>query len=61
MSRHVTSHYVAEEWPHGLRCAECDHLYIEGETLHKQPHGMLEDGTPVLLIVCWDCALGVAA
>jgi hypothetical protein len=45
------------DWPHGVRCAECDHLFTEGEPYHQTLQSMFEDGTPVLLIVCGDCAI----
>jgi hypothetical protein len=47
-----------EDWPHGLSCGECDHVFTDGETYHQKIEAMFEDGTPVLVIVCADCALG---
>jgi hypothetical protein len=59
----VTGHAIHtrvrhEDWPHGLRCARCSHLFVENENYHKQLHAMY-GMTPISLIVCADCAIGV--
>ena len=50
-----------DRWPHGLRCAECDHLFEAGEHYHERLESMTEGGIPVVLIVCGQCAIGVGA
>jgi RNase P subunit RPR2 len=48
--------YREEEWPHGLRCAQCDHLLSDGERYSQRLHGF-QDDVPILLVVCASCAV----
>lgn len=48
--------YVDEDWPHGLRCAECSCLIEEGDR-YSQRLSSFQDDIPVVLIVCVTCAL----
>ena len=58
MSEHVELGipYADEMWPHGLRCAECDRLMMEGDRYSEQLISMAEE-VPVVQIVCVVCAL----
>jgi hypothetical protein len=56
---------IAADWPHGLRCAECDRELAEGDRYSERFYGLTapcEDGKcavrPIVLIVCLRCALG---
>jgi hypothetical protein len=49
--------YHDDEWPHGLRCAECQYLFQEGERYSRHLHAF-QDDVPILKIVCVGCALG---
>lgn len=53
--------YTDEDWPHGLRCTECDTLFVEGMPISERFLGISEmqfDGEPVFIldIVCAGCA-----
>ena len=48
-----------EDWPHGLRCAQCKRLMSEGDCYSERLESFIED-SPVCLIVCEDCALSGA-
>lgn len=50
--------YHEEEWPHGLRCAECSRLFTEGERYSARLTGF-QDDIPMTLIVCVGCAVSV--
>ncbi len=45
----------ASDWPHGLRCAECSRIIVEGEALNERIEGFL-DGIPILEITCMGCS-----
>ena len=48
--------YVDEQWPHGLRCAECHRLITAGDRYSEKPVSIA--GTiPVVRVVCVVCAL----
>jgi hypothetical protein len=49
--------YVEEEWPHGLSCAECPHVFREGERFTTLLYAFSDD-VPMSLVVCLDCATG---
>jgi hypothetical protein len=46
-----------QDWPHGLRCGECDRVMNDGDRYAKQLVGMAGD-TPVVMIVCCPCDEG---
>lgn len=48
-----------EDWPHGLRCAECKSLLGEGDRYSERLEKFMGD-VPIVLIVCLSCALGAA-
>lgn len=50
--------YVETDWPHGLRCADCDKLLGEGDRYASKLDSFIGD-VPVVLIVCLECALAV--
>lgn len=47
--------YRDEDWPHGLRCADCDRLLREGDRYSERLTGF-QGEHPLLLIVCAGCA-----
>jgi hypothetical protein len=47
--------YHEEDWPHGLRCGECRHLFCEGERYSQRLFGFQEE-VPVSVVVCVECA-----
>jgi len=47
----------AEDWPHGLRCAECHRPLQEGGRYSERLDALNADGIPIVLIVCLGCAL----
>jgi hypothetical protein len=52
----VTESMVCGE---GLVCAECDRELAEGDRFSEKLEAVY-DGTPVVLLVCVPCALGLA-
>lgn len=48
--------YHAEDWPHGLRCIDCDKTMEEGDRYASRLEGFIDE-TPVTYIVCLECAL----
>lgn len=48
--------YNDDDWPHGLRCAQCDRLMQEGDRFSERLDSMIDE-TPIALIVCVSCAL----
>jgi hypothetical protein len=55
--------YTDEAFPHGLKCIDCDHLFIDGERYSRRLVGMAEfAGEPanVCELVCVPCALSGA-
>jgi hypothetical protein len=50
--------FRSEEWaPHGLMCAECPHVFREGERFSTLLYAFSDD-VPMALVVCLDCATG---
>jgi hypothetical protein len=48
--------YREEEWaPHGLMCAECPHVFREGDSYTECLYAFTED-VPLVQIVCMTCA-----
>ena len=47
--------YREDDWPHGLMCAECPHIFREGERYTERLYAFSED-VPVVQIVCVACA-----
>jgi len=48
--------YFEEEWEHGLMCAECPHVFREGEPYSERLYAFTED-VPIVQVVCLGCAL----
>lgn len=48
--------YVAAEWPHGLMCSECPHVFGEGESFTTTLYAFVDE-TPLTKIVCLACAI----
>jgi hypothetical protein len=48
--------YRDDDWPHGLMCSQCRHVFREPERYTKQLDGFIDD-TPLTRIVCLGCAL----
>src|SRR6187551_3654299 len=57
MSENLGVLVEAEDWPHGLRCAECNRCLKDGDRYSKRLDGLTDDGVPTVLIVCVGCAL----
>lgn len=49
--------YVAAEWPFGLRCSSCDHLFREGERYAVMPYAFAGDGYLLTTAACVTCQL----
>lgn len=49
--------YRESEWAHGLMCAECPHVFREGERFTTSLYAFSDD-VPMVLVVCLDCATG---
>jgi hypothetical protein len=49
--------YVATDWPHGLMCAECPHVFREGERFTTSLYAFSDD-VPMCLVLCLRCATG---
>lgn len=49
-----------EDFPHGLRCAECHREMTGGERYTHRLSSFVGD-TPVVVIVCVPCDLGIAS
>jgi hypothetical protein len=45
-----------EDWPHGLSCGQCRHLFREGERYSERLYAFVGDA-PLAEIVCLDCAM----
>ncbi len=50
----------AADWPHGLRCLECDERLVEGMA-YSQRLVAMAGKWPVLEIVCVPCGMKVAS
>lgn len=46
-----------EDWPHGLRCADCNRLLEDGDRYSERLDSFTGDGVPLVVIVCVGCAL----
>ena len=46
----------AEDWPHGLRCIECDAILEDGSLYSERLSGFVDE-TPAVEIVCMECAV----
>lgn len=51
--------YTEEEWPHGLRCAACDEVFVEGQPIAERLEAF-QDDIPVVVITCVGCAFSGA-
>jgi hypothetical protein len=47
--------YREAEWEYGLMCAECPHVFQEGERYTSLLYAFSEDA-PMCLVVCLSCA-----
>ena len=55
--------YKNEDWPHGLRCIDCDKLMQEGDRYATRLIGMSEyafEPAVVSEVICLECALTAA-
>lgn len=50
--------YVAAEWPHGMRCTRCNHLFRDGESFTTALYAFADE-TPLTEVVCLACVLRV--
>jgi hypothetical protein len=48
-----------EQWPHGLRCMDCDKRLTAGSAYSKRLVELDAEGDPIVEIVCLPCGLGV--
>jgi len=48
-----------EDWPHGLRCMECNRELVEGDQYSERLSGFVDD-TPAVHIICAECAVAGA-
>lgn len=46
----------AIEWPHGLRCWDCDTILDDGDLYSERLSGFVDE-TPAVEIVCVTCAV----
>lgn len=46
-----------EEWPHGIRCMDCDRELRDGDIYSERLTDLTPDGVPIVELVCSDCAL----
>jgi hypothetical protein len=56
----VPETYHEVDFPHGLRCASCGVLFIEGQPIGEWPQGMGHIGDEPMMssiLVCVDCEL----
>lgn len=49
-----------EDWPHGLRCLDCDSELSVGAAYSKRLVGIF-DGSPIVELVCAPCGLGLTS
>lgn len=49
--------YVDSEWPHGMRCTVCRHLFRDGESFTTTLYAFVDD-TPLTEVRCLGCATG---
>jgi len=48
--------YTPDEWPHGLRCADCSREFVEGQPIAERLEAF-QDDIPIVVIVCVECDL----
>jgi hypothetical protein len=48
--------YTDEDFEHGLRCGECDTLFVEGQPISERLTDFIEE-TPVVELVCVPCGM----
>lgn len=46
--------YRDDDWPHGLRCGQCRHIFRESQRYIAQPDAFFEDAL-LTKIVCLAC------
>lgn len=46
--------YREDEWPHGLMCCECPHVFREGERFTTDLYAFSED-IPMVRVLCVAC------
>lgn len=51
--------YVSAEWPHGLRCAACGGLFVEGQPISERLHAFVDE-LPIVVVTCVACGLAGA-
>lgn len=49
--------YDPDQWPHGLRCIDCERLLGEGDRYATRLEAISGDGIPIVEIICLECAL----
>jgi hypothetical protein len=49
--------YRESGWPHGLMCAECPHIFREGERYTTDLYAFSED-VAMVRVLCVPCATG---
>jgi hypothetical protein len=47
--------YREDDWPHGLSCGQCPHVFSEPERYSERLYAFVDD-VPLVKIVCLDCA-----
>jgi hypothetical protein len=47
--------YVEADWPYGLMCAQCPHVFREGERYTTDLYAF-SDGIPMVRVLCVWCA-----
>lgn len=47
--------YRQDDWPHGLSCMDCPHVFDEGDRYTERLYAFVED-VPMVEIVCLRCA-----
>lgn len=50
----IGEEYCDDDWPHGLSCSQCRHVFREPERYAKEPDAFLGD-TLLTKIVCLAC------
>lgn len=51
-------YYAADEWEHGLRCAACHRLFVEGDEIRERLDSMADyegEAAFVVLLTCVVC------
>jgi len=47
--------YVEEDWPHGLSCSQCPHVFSEPERYSERLYAFVGDA-PLVEVLCLSCA-----